>query len=118
MAASARSPERSKINKLRSNSLGRMASKFKLLQNLIITVAANARRNGRAKFSPPVAGRVFECGPYGKRFEARGRIAAWRKVWNEERARSSLIYRTPEEFARGIVGEKEFEESATGKSKN
>jgi hypothetical protein len=35
-----------------------------------------------------------------------------------ERARSSLIYRTLEEFARGIGGEKEFEEGATGKSKN
>ena len=95
-----------------------MASKFKLLQNLIITVAANARQNGRAKFSPAVAGRVFECGPYGKQFEARGRIAAWRKEWNEERARSSLKYRTPEDFARRIGGEKEFEEGAPERIKN
>jgi len=82
-----------------------MASKFKLLENLIITVAANARQNGRAKFSPPVAGRMFEYGPYGKKFEALGRSAAWRREWTEERARSSLIYRTPEEFALGIGGE-------------
>ena len=33
-------------------------------------------------FSQEVAGRVFECGPYGKQFEARGRIASWRKEWN------------------------------------
>jgi hypothetical protein len=75
-------------------------------------------QNGRAKFSPAVAGRGFESGPHGKQFEARGRIAAWRKEWNEESARSSLVYRTLEEFVRGIGGEKEFEEGATGKSKN
>ncbi len=34
-----------------------------------------------------------------------GKIAAWRKEYNEERPHSSLGYRTPAEFARGIGGE-------------
>jgi len=33
-------------------------------------------------------------------FDARRRIAAWRKEYNQERPHSSLGYRTPEEFAR------------------
>jgi putative transposase len=33
-------------------------------------------------------------------FEARRKIAAWRKEYNEERPHSSLGYRTPQEFAR------------------
>jgi putative transposase len=32
-------------------------------------------------------------------FEARRKIAAWRKEYNEERPHSSLGYRTPKEFA-------------------
>src|SRR5437588_12488546 len=32
-------------------------------------------------------------------FDARRKIAAWRKEYNEERPRSSLGYRTPEQFA-------------------
>ena len=32
-------------------------------------------------------------------FEARRKIAAWRKEYNEERPHSSLGYRTPQEFA-------------------
>lgn len=32
-------------------------------------------------------------------FDARGKIAAWRKEYNEERPHSSLGYRTPKEFA-------------------
>jgi hypothetical protein len=33
-------------------------------------------------------------------FDARRKIAAWRKEYNEERPHSSLQYRTPAEFAR------------------
>jgi putative transposase len=33
-------------------------------------------------------------------FEARSKIGAWRKEYNEERPHSSLQYRTPQEFAR------------------
>ena len=32
-------------------------------------------------------------------FDARRKIAAWRKGYNEERPHSSLGYRTPKEFA-------------------
>ena len=32
-------------------------------------------------------------------FDARRKIAAWRKEYNEERPHSSLGYRTPKEFA-------------------
>jgi len=36
---------------------------------------------------------------FGNLFEARRKIGAWRKEYNEERPHSSLGYRTPEEFA-------------------
>ena len=39
-------------------------------------------------------------------FDARRKIAAWRKEYNEERPHSSLGYRTPAEFAREVGGEK------------
>ena len=42
---------------------------------------------------------------FGNLYEARWKIAAWRKEYNEERPHSSLGYRTPAEFARGIGGE-------------
>jgi putative transposase len=37
-------------------------------------------------------------------FEARRKIEAWRKEYNEERPHSSLGYRTPAAFARAIGG--------------
>jgi putative transposase len=42
---------------------------------------------------------------FGNLFEARRKIAAWRKEYNEERPHSSLEYRTPAEFARALDGE-------------
>jgi len=36
---------------------------------------------------------------FGNLFDARRKIGAWRKEYNEERPHSSLGYRTPEEFA-------------------
>jgi hypothetical protein len=39
---------------------------------------------------------------FGNLYEARGKIAAWRKDYNEERPHSSLGYRTPQEFAREL----------------
>jgi putative transposase len=39
-------------------------------------------------------------------FDAKWKIAAWRREYNEERPHSSLGYRTPEEFAREMGGEK------------
>jgi putative transposase len=41
---------------------------------------------------------------FGNLYEARGKIAAWRKDYNEERPHSSLGYRTPAEFASAIDG--------------
>lgn len=43
---------------------------------------------------------------FGNLFEARRKIAAWRTEYNQERPHSSLGYRTPEEFAREMGGEK------------
>ena len=43
---------------------------------------------------------------FGNLFEARWKIAAWRKEYNQERPHSSLGYRTPEEFAREVSGGK------------
>jgi putative transposase len=42
---------------------------------------------------------------FGNLFEARGKIAAWRNEYNQQRPHSSLGYQTPEEFAREIGGE-------------
>ena len=39
-------------------------------------------------------------------FEARRKIADWRAEYNGERPHSSLGYRTPQEFAREMCGEK------------
>ncbi len=39
---------------------------------------------------------------FGNLFEARRKIGAWRKEYNEERPHSSLGYRTPAEFARQL----------------
>jgi hypothetical protein len=55
---------------------------------------------------------------FGNLFEARGKIAAWRREYNEERPRSSLGYRTPEEFASEISGEKGCGKGAAWKSKS
>ena len=41
---------------------------------------------------------------FGNLFEARRKVAAWRREYNEEPPHSSLGYRTPEEFAREIGG--------------
>ena len=43
---------------------------------------------------------------FGNLFEARGKIAAWRREYNEERPHSSLGYRTPTEFAAEMGAEK------------
>ncbi len=43
---------------------------------------------------------------FGNLFEARRKIASWRNEYNHERPHSSLGYRTPQEFAREMGGEK------------
>jgi putative transposase len=57
---------------------------------------------------PMQNGRVesFNVSWFGNLFEARGKIEVWRREYNEERPHSSLGYRTPEEFAREVGGEK------------
>jgi putative transposase len=40
---------------------------------------------------------------FGNLFEARGKIGAWRKEYNEERPHSSLGYLAPWEFARRVA---------------
>ena len=49
-------------------------------------------------------------------FDARRKIAAWRKEYNEERPHSSLGYRTPAAFARGIGGGKSCGKDAARKT--
>jgi putative transposase len=51
-------------------------------------------------------------------FEARGKIAAWRKEYNQERPHSSLGYRTPAEFAAEAGGGKSCGKAAPWKSLN
>jgi putative transposase len=51
-------------------------------------------------------------------FDAKWKIAAWRREYNEERPHSSLGYRTPEEFAREMGGEKGCGKAAPGKTES
>ena len=53
---------------------------------------------------------------FGNLFEARGKIAAWRKEYNEQRPHSSLGYRTPAEFAAEVGREKGCGKAAPWKS--
>jgi putative transposase len=59
---------------------------------------ADAERAG-GEFSRTAAGRVFDVSWFQNLFDARRKIAAWRKEYNEERPHSSLGYKTPKEFA-------------------
>jgi hypothetical protein len=61
---------------------------------------------------------VFDLSWFGNLFEARERIAMWRREYNEERPHSSLGYPTPEEFAREVGVEKGCGKGAAWKSKN
>jgi hypothetical protein len=54
---------------------------------------------------------------FGNLFEAREKIAAWRREYNQERPHSSLGYRTPEEFAREMSGETGCGKGTAWKSK-
>lgn len=40
---------------------------------------------------------------FGNLFDARRKIGAWKREYNEQRPHSSLGYQTPEEFARGLT---------------
>ena len=60
---------------------------------------ADAER-AAGEFQRAVAGRVFTVSWFQNLFDARRKIGAWRKEYNEERPHSSLGYLTPEEFRR------------------
>jgi len=64
-------------------------------------------QNGQVEsFHGKLRDECFRVCWFGNLFEARHKIAAWRTEYNQERPHSSLGYRTPEEFAREMRGEK------------
>ena len=64
-------------------------------------------QNGRVEsFHGKLRDECLRVSWFGNLFEARRKIVAWRKEYNQERPHSSLGYRTPEEFAREVGGEK------------
>src|SRR5579864_1026449 len=76
-------------------------------------------QNGRVEsFNGRMREECLNMSWFGNLFEAREKIAAWRREYNQERPHSSLGYRTPEEFAREIGGEKGCGKAATWKSKS
>ena len=76
-------------------------------------------QNGRVEsFNGRMREECLNVSWFGNLFEARGKIALWRREYNEERPHSSLGYRTPEEFAREGGGEKSYGKGAAWKSKN
>jgi hypothetical protein len=76
-------------------------------------------QNGRVEsFNGRMREECLQVSWFGNLFEARARIAAWRREYNEERPHSSLGYRTPEEFACEMGGEKGCGKDAAWKSKN
>jgi hypothetical protein len=76
-------------------------------------------QNGRVEsFNGRMREECLNVSWFGNLFEARERIAVWRREYNEERPHSSLGYRTPEEFAREIGGERGCGKDAAWKSKN
>jgi putative transposase len=57
-------------------------------------------QNGRVEsFHGKLRDECLRVSWFGNLFEARRKIAAWRKEYNQERPHSSLGYRTPQEFA-------------------
>lgn len=76
-------------------------------------------QNGRVEsFNGRLREECLNISWFGNLFEARGKIAAWRREYNQERPHSSLGYRTPEEFAREVGGETGYGKGAAWKSKN
>ena len=76
-------------------------------------------QNGRVEsFNGRMREECLNVSWFGNLFEAREKIAAWRREYNQERPHSSLGYRTPEEFASGVGGEKGYGKGAAWKSKS
>ena len=75
-------------------------------------------QNGRVEsFNGRMREECLNVSWFGNLLDARQKIAAWRREYNEERPHSSLGYRTPEEFAREAGGEKGCGKDAAWKSK-
>ena len=61
-------------------------------------------QNGRVEsFHGKLRDECLRVSWFGNLFEARRKIAAWQKEYNEERPHSSLGYRTPAEFASAVA---------------
>jgi putative transposase len=76
-------------------------------------------QNGRVEsFHGKLRDECLRVSWFGNLFDARRKILAWRTEYNQERPHSSLGYRTPQEFAREVSGEKGCGNGATWKSKN
>jgi putative transposase len=74
-------------------------------------------QNGRVEsFHGKLRDECLRVSWFGNLFEARRKIVAWRSEYNQERPHSSLGYRTPEEFARELGGEKGCGKAAAWKS--
>jgi len=76
-------------------------------------------QNGRVEsFNGRMREECLNVSWFGNLFEARGKIEVWRREYNEERPHSSLGYRTPEEFAREVGGEKGCGKAAPRKTED
>ncbi|MGH9594460.1 MAG: IS3 family transposase, partial [Bryobacteraceae bacterium] len=74
-------------------------------------------QNGRVEsFNGRMREECLNVSWFGNLFEARWKIEAWRKEYNEERPHSSLGYRTPAEFASEMGGAKGCGKAAPGKT--
>jgi putative transposase len=74
-------------------------------------------QNGRVEsFNGRMREECLNVSWFGNLFEAREKIAVWRREYNEERPHSSLGYRTPGEFAREMSEEKGCGKGAAWKS--
>lgn len=74
-------------------------------------------QNGRAEsFNGRFREECLNVNWFWNVMDGRWKIAAWKKEYNEDRPHSSLGYRTPEEFARGIGAEKGCGKGAAWKS--
>jgi putative transposase len=76
-------------------------------------------QNGRVEsFHGKLRDECLRVSWFGNLFEARRKIVAWQKEYNQERPHSSLGYRTPEEFAREAGGETGCGKGAPWKTKD
>ena len=68
----------------------------------LLTVAVSIYRYQIRRSDEGLREECLNVSWFGNLYEARGKIAAWREDYNEERPHSSLGYRTSQEFAREL----------------